>query len=84
MSTHKAAGGKASQHVSPAGKRLETKVFSGQMIKSGEIIIRQRGTKFTPGAGVKAGRDHTLYAIADGKVKFGTKLGKSIVTVVTK
>lgn len=84
MSTHKAAGGKASQHVRPSGKRLEAKIFSGQMIKAGEIIIRQRGTKFTPGVGVKAGRDHTLYAMVDGKVKFGTKLGKSIVTVISK
>lgn len=84
MSTHKAAGGKASQHVRPSGKRLETKVFSGQLIKTGEVIIRQRGTKFTAGVGVKSGRDHTLFATIDGKVKFGTKLGKSIVTVVSK
>lgn len=83
MSTHK-AGGKASQHVSPAGKRLEVKLFNGQVVKSGEIIVRQRGTKFTPGVGVKSGRDHTLYAIVDGILKYGTKTGSKIVSVITK
>lgn len=84
MSTHKAAGGKASQHVSPAGKRLGAKKFSGQVVKSGEVIVRQRGTSFTAGTGVRAGRDHTLYAVVDGILKYGTKLGKKIVSVVNK
>lgn len=83
MSTHKAAG-KASQHVSPEGKRLGVKMFSGQTVKSGEIIARQRGTKFTAGVGVKSGRDHTLYAVADGVIKFGIKMGSHIVSVVSK
>jgi large subunit ribosomal protein L27 len=83
MSTHKAAGGKASQHVSPAGKRLGAKIFSGQKVSAGAILVRQRGTKFADGAGVKSGRDHTLYAAKAGVVKFGTKLGKRIVSIVS-
>lgn len=80
MSTHKAAG-KASQHVSPAGKRLEAKVSGGSKVKKGEILVRQRGTPFSKGKGVGMGRDHTLFSLVDGVVKFGTKLGKRIVSV---
>lgn len=83
MSTHKAAG-KASQHVSPEGKRLGVKMFAGQVVKKGEVITRQRGTKFTPGIGVKAGRDHTLFAMADGILKFGLKQGSHIISIVSK
>ncbi len=83
MSTHKAAGGKASQHVSPAGKRLGAKIFSGQKVSAGVVLVRQRGTKFADGTGVKSGRDHTLYASKAGVVKFGTKLGKRVVSVVS-
>ncbi len=81
MSHNKAAGGKASQHIRPEGKRLETKVSSGQTVKKGQILVRQRGTSFSKGAGVGAGRDHTLFALMDGIVKFGTKLGKRIVSI---
>ncbi len=84
MSTHKAAGGKASQHVSPSGKRLGTKLSDGQKAKPGMILIRQRGTKISLGKGVALGRDHTIYAITEGKVKFGTKLGKKIVSVIAE
>ena len=80
MSTHKAAG-KASQHVSPEGKRLEAKVSSGQKVIKGQILVRQRGSTFAKGKGVSAGRDHTLFALLDGVVKFGTKLGKRVVSV---
>lgn len=83
MSTHKAAGGKASQHVSPVGKRLEAKVSSGEKVLKGAILVRQRGTIFTNGKGVGAGRDHTLFALVDGVVKFGKKLGKRMVSVVS-
>lgn len=82
MSTHKAAG-KASQHVSPKGKRLGVKAFGGQKVNAGEVLVRQRGTTFGKGAGVKIGRDHTLYSIAAGVVKFSTKLGKKIVSVIS-
>lgn len=80
MSTHK-QGGKAAQHVRPLGKRLGVKAGSGQKVKSGAILIRQRGTKVAAGKNVKVGRDHTLYAIKEGVVKFGKKLGKSMVSV---
>lgn len=80
MSTHK-AGGKASQHVSPAGKRLGPKVSDGQKVFKGEILVRQTGTSFGRGVGVKVGRDHTLYSLADGVVKFSQKLGRKVVSV---
>ena len=82
MSTHKAAG-KAKQHTSPAGKRLGTKVSGMQRVASGEILVRQNGTKIGAGNNVKVGRDHTLYATATGAVMFSTKLGKKLVNIVT-
>ena len=81
MSTHKAAGGKAPQHVNPSGKRLEAKVSSGEKVIKGTILVRQRGTIFAKGNGVGAGRDHTLFALIDGVVKFGAKPGKRVVSV---
>ncbi len=81
MSKHKAAG-KTSQHTSPAGKRLGLKVSDGQKVVSGAILIRQSGTKFNAGKGVMLGRDHTLFAVTQGAVKFGQKLGKRVVSIV--
>lgn len=81
MSTHKAAG-KASQHVSPSGKRLEVKIFDGQKVTAGMILVRQRGSKFGMGKGVAAGRDHTIYSVAKGTVKFTKRLGKQVISVV--
>ena len=81
MSTHKASG-KAKQHVSPSGKRLGLKVSDGQKVGPGNTLIRQHGTKFAAGDGVKVGRDHTLYSAVAGSVKFGQKLGKKIVSVL--
>ena len=78
----KKAGGKASQHVSPSGKRLGLKVSDGQKVTSGNTLIRQRGTKFAAGDGVKTGRDHTLYSVVEGAVKFSQKMGKKVVSVV--
>lgn len=83
MSTHK-AGGKASQHVSPAGKRLGPKVSDGEKVTKGQILIRQRGTKFAKGMGVKEGRDHSLYSVLDGFIKVSKKLGKQVISVVSK
>ena len=83
MSTHK-AGGKASQHVSPAGKRLGVKISDGEKVSRGQIIVRQRGTSFAKGVGVKEGRDHSLYSILDGAVKFSRRMGKKVVSVVSK
>lgn len=83
MSTHKAAG-KAKQHVSPSGKRLGTKVGGMQSVASGEILVRQNGTKIGAGKNVKVGRDHTLYAVASGVVNFSTRFGKKLVNIVTQ
>lgn len=83
MSTHK-AGGKASQHVSPAGKRLGPKVSDGEKVTKGQTLITQRGTKFSKGAGVKEGRDHGLYSVLDGVVKVSKKLGKKVISVVSE
>lgn len=54
-------------------KYLGVKIFGGQAVEAGNIIIRQRGTEFHPGAGVGMGRDHTLFALVDGKVDFAVK-----------
>src|SRR5690606_3443631 len=54
-------------------KYLGVKIFGGQAVEAGNIIVRQRGTQFHPGAGVGLGRDHTLFALVDGKVEFSTK-----------
>ena len=54
-------------------KYLGVKIYGGQAIDAGNIIVRQRGTQFHPGPGVGLGRDHTLFALVDGKVEFGTK-----------
>jgi large subunit ribosomal protein L27 len=72
---HKKGGGATSQHKDSAGKRLGLKRASGQTVKCGTIIVRQRGTKFYPGKNVGIGRDHTLFALIEGLVKF-VKRGK--------
>jgi len=83
MSTHK-AGGKASQHVSPKGKRLGVKVSDGATVKVGSILVRQRGQQIKAGEGVKMGKDYTLFAVKVGIVKYFQKLGKKIVSIVSK
>lgn len=83
MSKKKAAG-KTRQHTRPAGKRLGLKVSDGQTVTPGMILVRQRGAKFHAGNGVDAGRDFTLFALSQGVVKFGTKYGKRIVSILNK
>ncbi|PIS09582.1 50S ribosomal protein L27 [Candidatus Beckwithbacteria bacterium CG10_big_fil_rev_8_21_14_0_10_34_10] len=78
---HKKTGGSTTQHKSRKGKRLGIKIPGGAPIKVGQIIVRQRGTKFHPGEGVGLGRDHTLFALKDGKVKFSQSLGKMIISI---
>ncbi len=73
--------GKTAQGTTRPGKRLGVKIFGGQQVKPGMIIVRQRGSKFHPSDGVKMGRDHTLYAIKEGIVEFKKRLGKQIVAV---
>lgn len=65
-------------------KYLGVKRFSGELVISGNIIVRQRGTKFHAGNNVGIGKDHTLFALKDGKVEFGQRKGKPIVSVIPK
>jgi len=82
---HKKAGGSTRNGRESESKRLGVKVFGGQKVIAGNIIIRQRGTSFRNGPNVGCGKDHTLFATADGVVKFEVKGPKSqrYVTVVT-
>ena len=67
---HKKAGGSSRNGRDSAGKRLGVKLFGGERCLAGNIIVRQRGTQFHAGSGVGLGRDHTLFALMDGKVEF--------------
>ena len=67
---HKKAGGSSRNGRDSAGRRLGVKKFGGENVISGNIIVRQRGTKWWPGNNVGIGKDHTIFATSDGKVKF--------------
>ncbi|OGM05312.1 50S ribosomal protein L27 [Candidatus Woesebacteria bacterium RIFCSPHIGHO2_01_FULL_39_32] len=79
---HKKQGGKLTQQTRSRPKFLGVKVSDGQKVTIGSILVRQRGTKFDAGRGVKVGRDHSLFAIQEGTVKFNNRLGKKQVSVV--
>lgn len=70
---HKKAGGSTRNGRDSESKRLGLKKFGGQFVQAGNIIVRQRGTRFHAGANVGCGRDHTLFATADGQVTFVTR-----------
>ncbi|EDQ02182.1 50S ribosomal protein L27 [Shewanella benthica] len=74
---HKKAGGSTRNGRDSESKRLGVKRFGGESVLAGNIIVRQRGTKFHAGVNVGMGRDHTLFALTDGKVKFEIKGPKS-------
>ncbi len=78
---HKKGGGVAAKNRDTAGKRLGVKKFGGEKVASGNIIVRQRGTKFFPGYGTMLGRDHTIFAITSGFVKFRQKLGRKFIDI---
>ncbi|GGA36709.1 50S ribosomal protein L27 [Pelagibacterium lentulum] len=79
---HKKAGGSSRNGRDTAGRRLGVKKFGGETVIAGNIIVRQRGTKWHPGTNVGLGKDHTIFALVDGKVTFATKSGgKSFVSV---
>ena len=79
---HKKAGGSSRNGRDTAGRRLGVKKSGGQSVTAGNIIIRQRGTKWHPGSNVGLGRDHTIFALVDGRVAFRTKAkGRSYVSV---
>ncbi|MCX6765871.1 MAG: 50S ribosomal protein L27 [Candidatus Moranbacteria bacterium] len=74
---HRKAGGSTELGRDSISKRLGVKIFGGQIVKTGNIIIRQRGTKFHSGKNVKRGEDDTLFALKDGVVKFASKKVKN-------
>jgi large subunit ribosomal protein L27 len=81
---HKKAGGSSRNGRDSAAKRLGVKVFGGEAIRAGGIIVRQRGTQVHPGVNVGVGKDFTLFALVDGQVKFGVRgpNGYKVVDVV--
>lgn len=78
---HKKAGGSSRNGRDSEAKRLGVKRFGGQLVKAGEIIVRQRGTKFHPGINVGLGKDYTIFSKIEGVVKFETKKGRKVVSV---
>ncbi len=80
---HKKAGGSSRNGRDSAGRRLGVKLYGGQAAISGNIIVRQRGTKFWPGQGVGMGKDHTIFATVDGAVTFHKGLkGRTFISVL--
>ena len=75
---HKKAGGSSRNGRDSESKRLGVKRFGDQQVLAGNVLVRQRGTKMAPGRNVGVGRDHTLFALADGKVKFATRKGGKV------
>jgi large subunit ribosomal protein L27 len=70
---HKKAGGSSRNGRDSESKRLGLKAFGGELVNAGSILVRQRGTSFHPGTHVGIGKDHTLFAMATGKVKYSTR-----------
>ena len=80
---HKKAGGSSNNGRDSIGRRLGVKKFGGEVVVPGNIIVRQRGTKWYPGNNVGMGKDHTLFALVEGQVKFSKgKDNKAFVSVV--
>jgi large subunit ribosomal protein L27 len=75
-------GGSTRNGRDSAAQRLGVKVFDGTSVKAGSIIVRQRGTRFHPGLNVRRGGDDTLFATAEGTVKFGTRKGRKLVDIL--
>ena len=81
MATKK-AGGSSRNGRDSAGRRLGTKKSDGQYVISGNIIVRQRGTKFHPGQNVGLGKDHTIFSLVEGTVEYTHKKGRKIINVL--
>lgn len=80
---HKKAGGSSRNGRDSAGRRLGVKIYGGQECTAGNIIVRQRGTKYHPGKNVGLGKDHTIYALVDGQVRFSYSYnGRQTINVV--
>jgi large subunit ribosomal protein L27 len=81
---HVKAGGTTKGNRDAQGKRLGVKIFGGQYAEAGSIIVRQRGTKYYPGQGVKIGDDDTIFSLLKGIVQFSTSKGKRTVSVLAQ
>lgn len=80
---HKKSGGSSNNGRDSEGRRLGVKKFGGEVVQPGNIIIRQRGTQYHPGKNVGIGKDHTIFAVASGKVEFAKRAdNKTFVSVV--
>ena len=79
---HKKGLGSSKNGRDSQSKRLGVKRYGGQMVKAGNILVRQRGTKFLPGLNTGLGRDYTIFSMIDGKVSFTDKKGKKILNVL--
>ena len=80
---HKKAGGSSRNGRDSAGRRLGVKLFGGEKAVAGNILVRQRGTTFHPGANVGMGKDHTLFALVDGSISFARKAkGRTYISVL--
>tara|TARA_B100001250_G_C19503860_1_gene658648 strand:+ start:490 stop:741 length:252 start_codon:yes stop_codon:yes gene_type:complete len=83
MATKK-AGGSSRNGRDSAGRRLGVKKYGGEMVITGNIIVRQRGTKFHPGSNVGIGKDHTIFAKSNGKVSFKKTRSRTFISVITE
>jgi len=79
---HKKGLGSSKNGRDSQSQRLGVKKFGGELVKAGNIIIRQKGTKFLPGKNVGLGRDYTIFSLIDGHVNFATKKGKKVLNVL--
>ena len=79
----KNAGGSSRNGRDSAGRRLGVKKYGGEIVISGNIIVRQRGTKFHPGSNVGIGKDHTIFATKDGKVSFKKTRARTFISVIS-
>ena len=79
---HVKAAGTTKGNRDSEGKRLGVKIYGGSVVRTGNIIIRQKGTKFHSGEGTKLGKDFTIYAVKDGLVNFKKRIGKTVVEII--
>jgi large subunit ribosomal protein L27 len=79
---HKKGLGSSKNGRDSQSKRLGVKKFGGEFVRAGNILVRQRGTKFLPGHNVGLGKDHTIFSLIDGTVKFKNKSGRKVLNVL--
>jgi len=79
---HKKGLGSSKNGRDSQSKRLGVKKFGGEFVRAGNILVRQRGTKFLPGHNVGLGKDHTIFSLIDGTVKFNNKSGRKVLNVL--